>query len=483
LDHAASTLTGSIIFDLAIVFTLVLANAFFVASEFSLVSVRKTRIDQLAAEGNNAAAVVQRAVRDLDRYIAATQVGITIASLLLGGIGEQTLEPLLSPLFAWVPEEWRGISRAALVAGTAYFIMTALHVIIGELMPKSIALQRTEKTALQIGRPMAFFAMVFSPLIWLLNGVGNFLLRLLGFHAAEGHSQVHSPEELDMIFTESHKGGEINQTEFEILHRVVRFSDTTALAIMVPRLEMQTLPVTITRTELADFLESRPHTRIPVYRDSIDAIIGVVNSKDLEHVHNLELARELEQWRTVHAQRKNGTSLAEFYQGPDEQTLDLTSLMYEAVFVPETIRIDGLLGEFKKHRQQMAVVIDEYGGTVGLVTLADLLEQVFGDLPDEAVEKEPEIMERPDGSIQLMGGVSIDEVNELFGFGFPTDQAVTMAGLVMNNLGRIASVGDEVEIYGCRLRVEQMDRFRITSLGLFPPPDKTNEEKSLDQEG
>ncbi len=480
MEHSASSLTGSLIFDVAIVFILVLANAFFVASEFSLVSVRKTRIDQLAAEGNGAAVVVQRAVRDLDRYIAATQVGITIASLLLGGLGEQTLEPLLTPLFSWVPEGWLGIARATLVAGFAYFIMTALHVIIGELMPKSIALQRTEKTVLQIARPMAFFAVIFSPLIWLLNGIGNFLLRLMGFHAAEGHSQVHSPEELDMIFTESHKGGEINQTEFEILHRVVRFSDTTALAIMVPRLEMQALPVILTRSALADFLESRPHTRIPVYRDSIDGIIGIVNSKDLEHLHSRELARELEQVRAIRVHRRNGNSIQELYQGSDEQTLDLTAFMYEAVFVPETIRIDRLLGEFKKHRQQMAVVIDEYGGTVGLVTLADLLEQVFGDLPDETVEKEPEILERPDGSIQLMGGVSIDEVNELCGFGFPTDQAVTMAGLVMNNLGRIASVGDEVEIYGCRLRVEQVDRFRITSLGLFPPPDKSSETQFLD---
>jgi putative hemolysin len=174
LDHASSSLTGSTALDLAIVFALVLANAFFVASEFALVSVRRTRIDQLAAEGSSAAGVVQRAVRNLDRYIAATQVGITIASLLLGGIGEQTLEPILSFLLAWVPEEWSGITRAALIAGAAYFIMTVLHVIIGELMPKSIALQRTERTALWIGRPMTFFALIFSPLIWLLNGIGNF---------------------------------------------------------------------------------------------------------------------------------------------------------------------------------------------------------------------------------------------------------------------------------------------------------------------
>jgi len=236
--------------DIAIVFILVLANAFFVASEFALVSVRKTRIDQLAAEGNSAAVVVQRAVRDLDRYIAATQVGITIASLLLGGLGEEALEPLLHPFFARIPEGWLGVTSAGLTAGFAYFIMTALHVIIGELMPKSIALQKPDITALWIGRPMLFFATIFSPLTWLLNGIGNFLLRLMGFHPAEGHSQVHSPEELDMLFTESHKGGEINVTEFEILHRVVRFSDTTARAVMIPRLEMQALPLAITRRAL-----------------------------------------------------------------------------------------------------------------------------------------------------------------------------------------------------------------------------------------
>jgi CBS domain containing-hemolysin-like protein len=319
-------------------------------------------------------------------------------------------------------------------------------------------------------------------LIWLLNGIGNFLLRLLGFHAAEGHSQVHSPEELDLIFTESHKGGEINQTEFEILHRVVRFSDTTALAIMAPRLEMQALPVSITRSELARFLESRPHTRIPVYHDSLDSIVGVVNSKDLEHLNSRELAHELELIKEVQAGKGNGSRIRDAASlRPDHQTLDLTPLVYEATFVPETIRIDRLLGELKRHRQQMAIVIDEYGGTSGLVTLADLLEQVFGDLPDETGETEPEIQKRPDGSIRMAGGVSIDEVNELFGFGFPTDQAVTMAGLVINALGRVAATGDEVEIHGIRLRVEQVDRLRISTISLWPPPDKADADGPLPQ--
>jgi CBS domain containing-hemolysin-like protein len=471
LEHGSSTLTGSTVLDIVIVFILVLANSFFVASEFALVSVRRTRIDQLAAEGNRTAGVVQRAVRDLDRYIAATQVGITLASLLLGGLGEQTLEPILSFLFAWVPVEWRGITRAALVAGSAYFIMTVLHVIIGELMPKSIALQRAEQTALWIGRPMTFFAVVFSPLIWMLNGMGNFLLRLLGFHPAEGHAQVHSPEELDLIFTESHKGGEINQTEFEILHRVVRFSDTNVRAVMVPRLEMQALPVFISRKELADFLEKRPHTRIPVYRDSLDEIIGVVNSKDLEHLYSQQLSQELQQWKTAVVGKDNGQRPADFDPADDEATLDLTPLVTEVAFVPETIRIDRLLNELKNRRQQMAIIIDEYGSTAGIVTLADLLEQVFGELPDENAGSEPEIVRRPDGTIQLAGGVSIDEVNELFGLGFPTDEAVTMAGLVINELGRTASVGDEVVINGLHLRVEAVDRFRISTLSLLLPVD------------
>ena len=481
MEHPPTSFTGSTPLDLLIVFLLVLANSFFVASEFALVSVRKTRIDQLAAEGNRTASVVQRAVRDLDRYIAATQVGITLASLLLGGIGERSLEPILSFVFAWVPEEWQGVTRGALVAGSAYFIMTALHVIIGELMPKSIALQKAESTALWIARPMSFFAAIFSPLIWLLNGIGNALLRLLGFHAAEGHAQVHSPEELDMIFTESHKGGEINQTEFEILHRVVRFSDTNVRAVMVPRLEMQALPVQITRKELGEFLQGRPHTRILVYQDSLDDIVGIVNSKDLEHLYSQELAQELKQLQSAMSAKSNGQRVGKdegHAADAEDKILDLRPLVFEAAFVPETIRIDRLLTELKKRRQQIAIIVSEYGVTSGLITLADLLEQVFGDLPDEEAETEPEIEQRPDGSIRLAGGVSIDEVNELFGLGFPSEEAVTMAGLVINALGRTAAVGDEVEIHGLRLRVDNVDRFRISRLSLFIPQNGSSENRN-----
>jgi CBS domain containing-hemolysin-like protein len=238
---------------------------------------------------------------------------------------------------------------------------------------------------------------------------------------------------------------------------------------------MEALPVLISRRALGDFLQHRPHTRIPVYEDSLDEIIGIVNSKDLEHLYNRELSQEVTQLRSALRATNNGKAGTADTTPAEEKMLDLQKIVVEATFVPETIHIDQLLTELKKRHQQMAVIIDEYGTTAGLITLADVLEQVFGDLPDEEGETEPEIQKRPDGSVQMAGGVSIDEVNELLGLGFPTDEAVTMAGLVITALGRTAAVGDEVEINGLRLRVERVDRFRISTLSLFYPEAKEAE--------
>jgi CBS domain containing-hemolysin-like protein len=439
---------------MAIVLALVLANGFFVASEFALVSVRRTRIDQLAAEGSSSAVVVQRAVRDLDRYIAATQVGITIASLMLGGIGEPALHHILQPLFfmAGLPDSGTAFTSAAVATGLAYFIMTALHVIVGELMPKSIALQKAEATCLVIGRPMTLIAKLFTPLIWMLNGTGNFLLRRIGITASEEHAQVHSPEELDLLFTQSHEGGKLSATEREILHRVVKFSDLTAREVMVPRVEMHGLPVELPRNDLVTFVHGTPHTRVPIYHGSLDDIVGIAHLKDLV--------------RFVAALDPNGEPTA---------AVQLTSLVREAARVPETITIDKMLIEFKRRRQQMAIVIDEYGGTAGLITMGDLLQQVFGEVHDEFDEQEPEIHVRPDGRIHLPGKVLIDEVNERYGLGFRDDEADTIAGLVLGILGRPAVVGDEVEIHHARLRVEAIDRLRITEISLLLPADSNGE--------
>lgn len=441
---------GSALTQLAVVGGLVLANGFFVAAEFALVSVRKTRIDQLAAEGSAAAVVVKKAVHDLDRYIAATQVGITIASLILGGYGEPALVRMIGPLFvrAGLPEHGTTFTAGAISIAIAYFIMTSMHVIIGELMPKSIALQQPEKVALLLGRPMTLAAKLFTPLIWMLNGTGNFLLKILGLHGAAGHDQVHSPEELDLLFAQSHDAGELTKTEFEILHRVVKFSDLTAREIMVPRVEMKAIPLTMTRGELAAYLYQQPHTRVPVFHGSLDELVGIAHLKDLVKL-------------------TGGTPAAE----GDGVSINLMPIVRDTARVPETITVDRLLVEFKKRRQQMAIVIDEYGGTSGIVTMGDILEQAFGDVHDEFDEPEPEIQKLPDGRVRLHGRVLIEEVNERFHTGFPTDDADTIAGLVLHGLGRIAASGDEVEICGAKLHVEEIDRQRIVTITLELPPE------------
>jgi CBS domain containing-hemolysin-like protein len=472
--------------QLLIVFALVLINGFFVASEFALVSVRKTRIDQLVAEGSGSAAVVQRALRDLDRYIAATQVGITVASLMLGGIGEKTFHHLFEPLFTWLPETGEGITRGTVSIALAYFVMTALHVIVGELMPKSIALQKAETTSLFVARPLMLFGKLFTPLIWLLNGTGNFLLRLMGIHAAEGHAQVHSPEELDLLFTQSHEGGELTETERELLHRVVKFSEISARAVMVPRVEMKALPLEMPRETFQNYLRQNPHTRVPVYHGSLDEVIGIVHLKDLvkleSMLHDEQTASQvLAMGAGAALKGVNGAAVVDG-QIVGGEMVNLMPVVREAARVPETITIDKLLAEFKRRGQRMAIVIDEYGGTAGLVTMGDLLEQVFGDVRDEFDRGDPEIQELPDGSIRLHGRVLIDEVNERYGLGLNADEADTMAGLVLSALGRPAVVGDQVEIHGARLHVQQVDRLRIAVLLLQLPPEQVAERAAEEAE-
>lgn len=444
---------GEIATKLLIVFTLVLINGFFVASEFALVSLRRTRIDQIAAEGNRSAVLVQRALKDINRYIAATQVGVTVASLLLGGLGEQALEPLLKPLFGWMSAPFLGISSTGLAVALAYLVMTTMHVVIGEIVPKTLALQKSETAALFLVRPITLFMKLCTPLVWALNGIAGVVLRLFGLNTSgDHHASVHSSEELDLIFTQSHEGGEISATEREILHRVVKFSDMTAREVMVPRVEMQGIPLQMKLSELTGLLRSQPHTRIPVYNGSLDDIVGIAHLKDL-----------------VRFEAELSTQLADGTLPDSELTVSLKPLLREAARVPETIAIDRMLIEFKRRRQQMAVVIDEYGGTAGLITMGDLLQQVFGDVHDEFDAPRAEIEELEDGTIRMPGRILIDTINDRFRTGFAEEDADTMAGLVLSVLGRPAQVGDEVEINDVHLRVEEIERLRITSLSMRLP--------------
>ena len=428
-----------IILGLVSVLILVGLNGFFVAAEFSLVSVRQTRVEELIAQGNRAAVVVGRAVADPDRFIAATQLGITLASLGLGWIGEPALAGLLESVLRFLPEAWIGVAAHSIAGGVAFAFITVMHVVVGELAPKSIALQDPEGTALVIARPTEWTVHLFRPAIWLLNGAGNALLRLLGIQPTSGHGRVHSVTELRMLVEASHEGGVLAADEREMLHAVFEFGHLVARQVMVPRTEMICLPATSSQDQIAKLAAEHALTRFPVYEGDLDHIIGIVHIKDLV--------------RVMHSQVQQSTTVR--------------GMVRPALFLPESIRVDDLLVEFRRKKQQIAILLDEYGGTAGLVTLEDLLEEIVGDVQDEFDQEEPEIQRLPDGSVLLSGLMQIDEVNEAFGLSLADPHYDTIAGYVLGRLHRLAQVGDEIEIEGIRLRVEALDGRRIARLSLF----------------
>jgi len=347
---------------LAVIF-LVLANGFFVAAEFSLVSVRRTRIAELLAQGEPGATWVQKAIENPDRVIAATQLGITLASLGLGWMGEPALSHLLNPVVELFPAAMQSGVSHSISAGIAFAIITFLHVVVGELAPKSIALQNPERTSMIVARPTVLSEWIFKPAIWLLNGSGTLLLRLVGVKPASGHELVHSVQELKMLVDQSAEGGVMMAEESEMLHAIFDLGDLVVRQVMIPRTEMIAVEADTPLEEIIELVTQSTYTKFPVYDDSLDQILGIVHVKDL--------LRAL--------------------QSPDCKDCTARSLMREPVFVPETISVRALLGQFRTNRQHIAIVLDEYGGTAGLVTLEDLLEEIVGEVSDPFDRGTPEI--------------------------------------------------------------------------------------------
>ena len=411
---------------------LVLANGFFVAAEFALVSVRRTRVAELVAQGNVPALWVQRAIRDPDRFIAATQLGITMASLGLGWIGEPALGHLLEPLVKLFPARFEASVSHSLSAGLAFAMITFLHVVVGELAPKSIALQNPERTSLIVARPTIWTAWIFKPAIWLLNGAGNLLLRVVGIKPASGLELVHSVDELKMLVTASAQGGLFEDEEEEMLHAVFDFGETLVRQVMVPRTEVVAVPAEMGLEDLLRVAVDHSFTKIPVYETSLDHVIGVIHLGDLLRA------------------RIDTTSAS----------VTARELMREAVFVPETSRIRSLLSRMRVRRQHIAIVLDEYGGTAGIVTLADLVEEIVGEMSDRS-DDEPEILPLADGSWMIDGLTPIETVNEYFHLQLSDPNYDTIAGFILGRLGRLAQSGDTVEVEGAQLRVELLDGLRI----------------------
>lgn len=432
---------GSFLIDglkILAVILLVFANAFFVAAEFSLVSVRKTRIAELVNQGVPAAKWAQLAIENPDRVIAATQLGITLASLGLGWIGEPALAHLLDPIVQLFPAAIHSPVSHSLSAALAFAIITFLLVVVGELAPKSIALQNPERTSLVVARLTVWSERIFKPAIWVLNGSGNLVLRLVGIRPAAGHELVHSVEELKMLVAASAEGGVVKEEESEMLNAIFDLGELVVRQVMVPRTEVLAVEADAPLEEIIALATQSTYTKFPVYEDSLDQIVGIVHVKDLLRA----------------------------MQSPDCKNCTARSLMREPIFVPETISVSALLAQFRQNRQHIAIVLDEYGGTAGLVTLEDLLEEIVGEVSDPFDRATPEIQSLPDGSVLIDGLTLIEEVNQRLNLNLQDPNYDTIAGYVLGKLGRIPRVGDSVEADGVRLRVESMDGLRIARLSL-----------------
>ena len=437
--------------SLAAVVLLVLANGFFVATEFSLVSVRRTRIQQLAAGGDRRARRTLDRLDHLDTYIAATQLGITLASLALGWIGEPALSHLIEPGIERLPIGSEGTRETLAHTGgfaIAFATITVLHIVFGELAPKSLALQRPDATSLWVAGPIHGFLILFRPVIYALNAVGNAVVRLFGIEPAAGHTLVQSAEELQLSIAASRAAGLVDQDAHDLVDRAFAFTDLEASHVMVPRTEMTAVRVGASLVDVLLVAGDSGRTRLPVYEDDIDHIIGVLNIKRLLRL----MADSIES-------REDG------------RDFDLRAFMSEPMMVPESARAADVLGRLRASQMQMALVIDEYGGTAGVVTVEDLVESLVGEIRDELEQTEPAAVVSPDGSVVIDGLTGLAEAEELHGL--VRDDGVdveTVGGYVFAALGRPAVIGDEVRAFNGRiLRVEALDGLRVARVRLMPP--------------
>jgi CBS domain containing-hemolysin-like protein len=436
----------AVLWRLAALMVLVFANGFFVAAEFAIVSVRKTRVDQLIAEGHRSARAVRRAVTDPDSYIAATQLGITMASLGLGWIGEPALASMIEPAFNYLPPVVAATTAHSISVAVAFAIVTALHIIFGELAPKTIALERAESTALLVVKPTEIFMKVFWPFIRILNGAGQTVVGLIGLHSKGGHAMVHSEEELKMLVTASQEAGVLEENEEQMLHRVFGFADLTAGQIMTPRTEIAAVAVDATREVVIEHIVKARHTRMPVYRTSLDDDVGFHYVTDMVRVLAM----------------------------PGEP-FDAGALAREALTVPVTLGANDLLAEMRRRRVREAIVIDEHGGTAGLVTIESLVERIVGDIGGQfgGVAR---IVSRADGSADIDGLALVGDVNTQFGLHVDETAYTTVGGYVLGRLGRRARVGDTIDVEGRRMRVEQLDGLRVARVWLSRPGKRSAEE-------
>jgi putative hemolysin len=434
-------------FQIGLVFLLVLLNGYFVASEFALVAVRKTRVEELAKKGNVTAKILSKALQDLDSYISATQLGITLASLALGWIGEPALAHFIEPWLTFLPSDAAFITAHTLAVTIAFTIITFLHIVLGELAPKTVALQRAEATALIIITPLVLLTRIFRPFIWILNSAGQLVLKLFGLHAPSGHQLVHSEEEIKMILTQSREGGAIPPREAEMMQNVFQLGEIPVKSVMVPRTDIVAFPVATRLGEIIKKIENHPHSRFPIYENSVDTIIGFIHVKDIYR----EMLRKGEQIR-----------------------LAQLDIVRKIISVPEGKKIDAVLQDMRKKRIHLAIVNDEFGGTSGVVTLEDIIESLVGEIEDEFDQPLKEIIRQKDGSYLIEGHTLISTVMEKFHLPVKGQGYTTIGGLVFGLIGHEPRIGDVVQIGNLTFEVKMTEGKRIKSVLLRRSKKKQN---------
>lgn len=432
----------------SIIFALIAINALYVAAEFGAVSVRRSQIRSMAEEGNRQAARLLPILEDshrLDRYIAACQIGITFSSLLLGAFAQSRLAAQLAPLLTG----WGGFGEVAaqsLSAGVVLAGLTSLQVLLGELVPKSIALQFPAQTALLTALPMRWSQSFFSWFIFVLNGSGNLLLRTLGFSTGS-QRHIHSPEEIELLLAESRKGGLLESEEHRRMVQALRLRGRTARQIMIPRREIEAVDIALPATEVMRRMVDSPYTRLPVYRESLDNLLGMIHTKDL----------------VAH------------YLARGEIT-SVEPLLRPVLYVPESFTADRLLALLRERKQQQAMVVDEFGGIEGLVTLEDVLTGMLGELTDEFKRRrtrlEPQRL--ADGRVRLPGQLPVDQAEAWTGVRWQ-GESDTVGGRVIEALGHLPAVGERVTVAGAEVEVERVKGHVVETVLVTLPPAEEKE--------
>ena len=431
---------------LIIALLLVLLNGFFVAAEFSIVKVRYSQIQIKAAEGNKMAKQAELIIKNLDAYLSATQLGITLASLALGWVGESALEHVFHKMFAYFNLDIPATYITTFSVIVSFSIITVMHIVFGELVPKSIAIRKSEATTLFISSPLRFFYFIFKPVIWLMNVISNAFLRLIGIHPVSDQ-EIHSTEELQLLVKQSADSGEIEEENYEIIKNAFDFTDHNAKQVMVPRQNIFSIDIEDPKEEILEKIMESGYSRIPVYEDSIDNIIGIFYTKEIirEYIKNLN----------------------------DLKSFDLRDYLREAFFVVGSKKVSDLLKVFQLKKQHLAIVIDEFGGTEGIITLEDILEELVGEIQDEEDEEEKIVDKVGENVFWVQATQPLEEINEHLPKSLPEDgEYNTLAGFILHELEEIPEENQEFELNNYGFKILKMNNKSVELVQLtYKEPD------------